>query len=166
MNILLEQYIKLLIEQIKRWGKQAAGVYIICPKTKRILLTLRSSRVLEPNTWGIPGGALNINDFGIEEYHDDTPILAVKREVMEEVGYGGEINIRPSILFSEENFKFHNFIGTVPDEFKAVLNWENSDAKWLTIDELLKISPKHFGVSWFLSNGGLEQIKNILNHDQ
>ena len=40
------------------WGKSAAGVLPLCPKTGRVLLTLRSQEVMEPGTWGIPGGRI------------------------------------------------------------------------------------------------------------
>ena len=123
------------------WGGQGAGCMPLAEGSGRIMLTLRSQHVNEPNTWGIPGGA-------IDEGED--PSTAARRELQEELGYNGPVRIIPGYVFEAEDFRYHNFIGVVPDEFKASLDWESTDAQWFELDKLP--SPLHFGVSAFLSN--------------
>ena len=113
----------------------------LAESTGRILLTLRSSLVNEPGTWGIPGGAID---------EDESPSTAARRELQEELGYSGPVRLIAGHVFEAEDFQYHNFIGVVPDEFEASFNWENDDAEWFDIDGLP--SPLHFGVSALLSN--------------
>jgi len=141
-----------------RWGNIGAGILPYCKKTKRFLLAFRSSYVLEPHTWGIWGGKIEDNE-DIEE--------SAIREFEEESGYNNTIKLIPSYIYKERGFTYHNFIGLIEDEFEPGLDWENErgvveteDYKWVTLDELLKIEPKHFGLEKLLDNN-INQIKNI-----
>lgn len=129
------------------WGSIGGGVLPICIKTKRILVGLRSSDIMEPHTWGIFGGKLDI-DEGVNE----TIEQAVKRELKEETGYAGSISLKPAYIFKNKGFEYHNFIGIVNDEFHPSLDWENDDAKWMTYEELINLKSKHFGLSALLKN--------------
>jgi 8-oxo-dGTP pyrophosphatase MutT (NUDIX family) len=130
------------------WGSVGAGILPICKKTGRILLNYRSSYVLEPNTWGVYGGKLDdepVNEQGI--------IDAAKRELLEETGYDKEIEIIPSFVFRhKKQFTYHNFIGLVEDEFIPEMDWESDGYKWVTLQELLDIQPKHFGLKELIKN--------------
>lgn len=136
------------------WGNQGAGVLLIARDTGRILLVLRSPDVNEPNTWGILGGAID---------NDENPKQAVYREVSEEVGYTGNLNLQPSFVFRSKSFKYHNFIGVVDSEFEPTLDWESSDAGWFPLKRLPK--PLHFGVT-ALMNNARGQIESIIDDTQ
>lgn len=136
------------------WGKQGAGILLIAQDTGRVLLTLRSSYVKEPNTWGIPGGAMDEGETNPEE--------AARREAREELGFDGElIKLIPAYVFKIKNFEYHNYIGLVPTEFTPTLDWENSRALWFDIDKLPK--RLHFGVKHLFKNAR-RMIKSIKNN--
>ena len=121
------------------WGTEAGGVLVYCSTTDRYLILLRSGWVLEPNTWGIISGKLDDDETNIED--------AVLREAQEETGQ--ELgNLIPSFIFEKPNFKFHNFVCIVDEEFEPILNWENSDYKWVKINEMP--DNLHFGLKLLL----------------
>ena len=118
-----------------RWGREAAGALPVACSTKRVFLTLRSADVVEPHTWGLPGGKMEPGE---------TPAEAALREMREEISYEGELLLIPSFVYREDEFAFHNFLALVPDEFDVELNWESDDAGWFELSDLPK--PLHFGV--------------------
>lgn len=133
----------------KFWGKRGSGILLMSSDTKRILLMLRSPLVNEPGTWGIPGGKV---DDGEEL------IYSALRELQEETGYSGLIDLFESFVFREDEFEYHNFIGLVSNEFEVQLNWESLDAKWFELDALPE--NLYFGVKLLLENS-IEQLRNI-----
>jgi len=151
----MKKFTSILEGDTKYWGKEAAGVLPFCQKTKRFLIALRSPYVMEPNTYGIFGGKLD------EEEHD--PKKVAIRELQEETEYYGEIHLKKAYIFEDKKvgFKYHNFIGIVSEEFEPQLNWENSDAFWLTFEELEKLKNKHFGLVELIHNSR-ELFLNIL----
>ena len=142
------------------WGKEASGILVIAIDTGRILVGLRSGEVLEPFTWGNFGGVIGLNDYGEEEEKLSPEENAIK-EMSEEVGYNGEIELKTAFLFKKGNFKYHNYLGIVPKEFvvnDSDLNWEVDKVQWLTLNELIKLDKKHFGLQGLLDNS-MELIK-------
>ena len=139
------------------WGDAGAGILIISKDTKRILVAYRSSYVNEPNTWVVFGGAVQ----------DSTDMKeSALRELEEETGYNGEINLIPAYIFKTKTFEYHNFIGIISKEFEPELDWENDNYKWITFDELLKIEPKHFGlISLLKDKESLDIIKEYIGID-
>lgn len=133
-----------------RWGRQGAGAIPVACTTGRVLLTLRSSEVLEPGTWGIPGGRCE---------DGESPAETAVREMREELGYDGELLLLPIFMYREPNFSFMNFVALVPDEFDPELDWENDDAEWFELDQLPE--PLHFGVEHLL-HGRIEQIHQVV----
>lgn len=125
------------------WGDVGAGTFVVCTSTKRCLLGLRSNMVNEPNTWGIIGGALDVEVKSMPDILD-----AAKRELTEESGYDGEVEMLPSYVFKAPNggFQYHNFIGVVKEEFKPITDWETARTAWLSATELDALQPKHFGL--------------------
>jgi len=114
----------------------AAGVLPICKSTGKILPNRRAERAARGpriadgngqfSTWG---GAL---DDG------ETPESAAKREIQEEAGYSGNIQIIPAYVFRNDKYEYHNFIGLVDEEFKPKINWESQSSGWMTWEELNK----------------------------
>ena len=133
------------------WGKQGAGCIVLCRKTKRLLLPLRSSRVLEPNTWGVWGGAID---------SDEDPENAVRRELSEEADYSGEVEMVPLSIFQKDSFRYFNFLAIVDEEFEPELNWETRDFTWTELDNLPQ--PLHFGLKWLLSQD-YDRLSNIIS---
>jgi 8-oxo-dGTP pyrophosphatase MutT (NUDIX family) len=128
------------------FGNAGAGVLIYCTQTKRFLLGLRSRLVNEPGTWGTFGGKID---------NDADPKSAARRELEEETGYDGNIDLQLFDVFQSGNFKFYNFLGKVEEEFKPRLDWENSDAQWFSLDEFPR--NLHFGTKRLL-----EKLKEII----
>jgi 8-oxo-dGTP pyrophosphatase MutT (NUDIX family) len=122
------------------WGQQGAGSIVLSKSTGRILLPHRSASVQEPNTWGVWGGAIDSSE---------DPKEAARRELEEEAGYDGPITMVPLSVFQKGDFKYHNFLAVVDDEFSPSLNWETQSYVWTTLDDLP--SPLHFGLKWVLS---------------
>lgn len=117
------------------WGKQGAGCIFLARTTKRILLAHRSPYVLEPNTWGSWGGAIDPGE---------NPVNAVIREVKEESGYTEDMDIIPLYVFTSGTFRYFNFLVVVDSEFEPNVDWETQGYKWCVYGEWP--SPLHFGL--------------------
>ena len=135
------------------YGNQGAGILPICIKTGRILVAYRSIDVNEPHTWGIFGGAIDAT-----EYDDASraPEQAAMDEMYEESGYEGSIDIIPAYIFKTPSgsFTYYNFIGLLEHEFEPRLDWETESAKWITLQQLYELKPKHFGLEALIKNSG------------
>jgi ADP-ribose pyrophosphatase YjhB (NUDIX family) len=132
------------------WGKQGAGCIFLAKDTKRILLSYRSSQVLQPHTWGVWGGAIDNNE---------DPETAVKREVTEEAGYNGNVELVPLTIFQKDTFRYHNFLAIVDKEFTPELQWETENYKWVDYGNWPK--PLHFGLKYLISNSGNTIVNKI-----
>ena len=143
--------IKKLLSESKYWGKRGAGILPFCQETGKFLVGLRSDEVYEPNTWNLFGGKIDDEDLSPKE--------AAERELSEELEYYGNIKIIDAFVFEDKqnDFTYYNFIGVVDEEFEPVLNWEHDDAVWVSYEELMRLSPKHFGLKALLKNS-----KNII----
>lgn len=128
------------------FGNAGAGVIVYCTQTKRFLLGFRSKLVNEPNTWGTFGGKID---------NDADPKSAARRELKEETGYNGSIDLQLFDVFQSGNFKFYNFFGKVEKEFKPILDWENDSAEWFTLNEFPR--NLHFGIKRLL-----EKLNNLI----
>jgi 8-oxo-dGTP pyrophosphatase MutT (NUDIX family) len=138
------------------WGSLGSGILPVCPATGRILVGFRSRHVLEPHTWGTFGGKLDI-DEGV----DETIKVAAMRELEEETAFTGHMDLVDAFIFRDGSFSYHNFFGVVEEEFTPTLNWENEDAVWYTLEELLELKGKHFGLASLLKNS-LPVLEKIL----
>jgi 8-oxo-dGTP pyrophosphatase MutT (NUDIX family) len=121
-----------------RHGSRAAALLVVARDTKRVLIMLRSEIVLEPHTWGMPGGKCERSDKSMRD--------CAVREFREETDYGGRLlaTVEPVSVYREPGFECHNFVGFVDHEFEPELDDESDDYGWFSIDELPQ--PEHFGV--------------------
>ena len=131
-----------------RWGRAGAGVLLVARDTGRILLALRSAEVMEPGTWGIPGGRVEEGDTAkhtaVTEVHEEFGIKLTKR------------SLTPLYAFVEPGFRYDTFMSVVPNEqLDVTLNWESDDARWFNVDSLPK--PLHFGTKLLLSDTGVRK---------
>jgi septum formation protein len=128
------------------WCNQASGVLLTTGE--RILLLLRSEKVTEGGTWGIPGGA-------IEDGED--PFESALRESEEEMELAiDSYKVLDQIIFQddEDGFKYTTYILKIPEELtekEIILNWENDDYNWVDQDWIENNAHKlHSGVMYIL----------------
>jgi 8-oxo-dGTP pyrophosphatase MutT (NUDIX family)/GNAT superfamily N-acetyltransferase len=134
------------------WGTAGSGVLYYCPTDNTVMLLHRSEEVMDPNVWGIPGGAIK----GTEGMHDhrsrqhtkfDEATLrdSAHQETEEEIGHLPEGPVdNGSVTIPFGNFKYTTFRKDVTSEQKeaitknATLNWESADLNWFRVDQLPK----------------------------
>ena len=123
----------------KHWGNKAAGILPYCKKTNQFLLFLRSNQIQDyPNTWATVGGKVDLSDTN--KYK-----TAAYREMCEETKFCEDIELRLLYNFKDGTFSYRTYLGFVNEEFIPELNWENSDAKWITKTEVLNHGDLHPG---------------------
>lgn len=125
------------------WGTAAAGGLFLAKDTGRLLIPKRSKDVEQPHTWGTWGGALE---------RDEDPAKGAEREMREETGYTGPMELTPIHVFQKGTFLYHNFLATVPNEFQPELNAETEDAVWVRPGDWP--SPLHFGLEDVIKHAG------------
>jgi len=130
------------LKQTGFWGKRAAGCIFLAHDTGKICIAHRSSQVEQPGTWGTWGGAIDAKE---------DPAAAVKREVHEEAGYNGPMELIPLyVFFHASGFRYYNFLAVVPHEFKPVLDWESQGSAWVEVGKWP--TPLHPGLAKLLSD--------------
>lgn len=114
----------------------ASGLILLALDTGRILLLLRTDGL-----WSFPGGYMD---------HGEHPVQTALRELQEETGYSGPIELDASapaavVLASRERprgavpplrrrgaaFVYTAYLAFVPEEFRARLSAENAAARWV-----------------------------------
>jgi len=104
----------------------AAGVLLICDK--KFLLAKRSHKCNYPHKWAIIGGAMDVGE---------TSLTTIKRELKEETQINsGDIKF----VFFERQLEldrpFDFYLGFCDKEYSCILDHENDDWGWFTIDNL------------------------------
>jgi len=121
----------------------AAGILLVAPTGRMLLL-----RRVDDGTWALPGGMV--------EPTDAAPPYAALRELAEETGYQGAVDMeRASLDVSRrsDGLIYWTFGGQVPREFRPRLNAEHTAAGWFPAGGLP--SPLHPGVVRLLGRLGL-----------
>lgn len=123
-----------IIEQQQK--RLAAGVLIKCLSTDRVFLLLRN----DPTpTWALVSGKIE---------DGENVLSGLKREIYEELFVNASIIdfkfIRKENI-PEKNMEFHYYEGFVDKEFTPILDEENLNGKWFSIDNLP--SPLYDGMS-------------------
>jgi len=135
-----------------------AGLVIICPKTRRMLLALRSgSEEYMGDTWCGFGGMMQ---------NGETPLEAALREVLEESEIIPDNTVKQAVFVDSTGgkgeapgFQFYNFIAIVDEERCAKINHEHTNYNWYRLSELpgLKLHP---GITRMMADeGSIEQIR-------
>jgi len=109
------------------------GVKVLLKNREGKYLILRRSRIKYPNasgSWTIVGGRINPGDSLLKN---------LKREIKEETGL--DLNKNPRLVAAQDILRVEGkhivrltYIGETDGEVK--LNEENTDFKWVTLDEL------------------------------
>jgi 8-oxo-dGTP pyrophosphatase MutT (NUDIX family) len=132
------------------FGAQGAGCIAMARTTGRVMLVLRSAAVEQPFTWGNCGGA---------HHASERPLDAARRELTEETGYTGAVQMVPLYVFKKDSFRYCNFLALVDDEFTPCLGWEADDFTWVELGKWP--DPLHFGLQALFSD---TRSMNLLNH--
>jgi 8-oxo-dGTP pyrophosphatase MutT (NUDIX family) len=153
------------------WGRAGSGILLIADDDTA-LLTLRSMHVLQPNTWGVPGGAVS----GTEGLHRSGGKRQFKftyrrawesaiRETEEELGYfPAQYRVIGYTEFEDGTFVFITFIVLVGQKEKRYITentqldpHEASRIAWIPMRKLLRYrddqfleSSLHFGVKFIM----------------
>ena len=114
--------------------KIAAGVFVLCPNTERVLLLKRGKGVKYAGYWGFPGGSFDEEDGG--------PKVTALREFEEETGYKGEMRISKEPLYIENSnhLDFYSYLCLIPNEFipnlkgERVVGNEHDEYAWFELD--------------------------------
>ncbi len=144
-----------------RWGRVASGILFI--SDGEMLLTLRSSEVMDPGVWGLPGGRVDGMGVYDNDSHRDQEwaYTSAWKEVGEELGdeatalLESEARLVEHFVYREESFTFITYVVEVPPYLKddvlgcVELNWENDNVTWSSLEE--PIEPLHDGVQWLFS---------------
>jgi 8-oxo-dGTP pyrophosphatase MutT (NUDIX family) len=159
------------------WGKQASGLIIICNEDNTILLCKRASDVEDPNTWGIPGGAVKElgNQFYSSNQQEEIEIndslleSNAFEETKEELGATPDnYTIVGKTDFKSGSFLYRTFICIISKDEKEKftpkikLNWENTEHKWFDLQNLP--NNLHFGVNYSLNNLNDKSENNDFNY--
>jgi 8-oxo-dGTP pyrophosphatase MutT (NUDIX family) len=107
-----------------RWGHAGSG--LLFTTGRRILLLLRADWVMEPGTWGIPGGAIPVDEHG----RAMDPFESALREAREEIGPLPPYCIVDEFVFRESGFRYTTYTAQVERQFTPVLNEEHDDFMW------------------------------------
>jgi 8-oxo-dGTP pyrophosphatase MutT (NUDIX family) len=113
---------------------RAAGILLVEPQGRALLLK-RS----DDGTWALPGGHI--------EPSDGSPLFGALRELAEETGYQGIVDVEKSCLdvtVNPSGIRYWTFGGLVKKAFQPKLNFEHVDGGWFHAGALP--SPLHPGV--------------------
>lgn len=144
------------------WGRAGAGVLFHCVTDDTYLLTLRSSEVEQPGTWGIPGGACGGDGFYSDADGRAVPTNVARqcalRETEEELGYvPRRFSERKYIVYQKGSFAYTTFVLDVTETQKRAmnekmhLNWENDRVDWFALDDIQRLGDDlHFGMQYAL----------------
>ena len=125
---------------------KGAGLIPFCKTTKRFLLFFRSEKIgYFPRTWAGVGG--KVDDIDESKYKN-----SALREMCEETMFCEKIPLRLLYIYREEKFTYRNYIGFVKTEFDCVLNWENEEVKWVTLNEMKNHENLHPGFAQMLND--------------
>lgn len=109
----------------------AAGLLILDPDGRLLLLKRAGGAADYPGHWGLPAGRLEA---------DETEIDAAIRETLEEIG-DQPIEVDPSAIFEDGDFTAFGAIAA--EAFEPVLNDEHTAAVWADLSDLPE--PMHPG---------------------
>lgn len=117
-------------KQQRKSKVEAVFCIIYARSTNRFLMELRSKYCNNPHTYGFFGGGLET---------DEDPLLAMRRELKEEIG-------RRVVEFDYTypvNKKVQFFVKIFNNEFKPRLSWESQAYRWVSdLDDVQPLHPK------------------------
>jgi len=142
--------------------KFGAGILAISEKNGifRLLVAKRSKNLTFPGEWAIIGGGSR---------GKERPLETAKREFKEETQYEGGfsgIKLLKTQQKGSKNPLYYVYLCKI-DHFLPVLDHENDEIRWLELEEMMKIEPKHFGLRQLLSDKtSMKEIQRYLSDDK
>lgn len=139
---------------------RAVGALIICQRTHRAMMQLRSEEERHSMCWGLWGGKLKGKEGDLE---------GLKRELVEELGHPGvpdTIGISHIYTFTTRNrhFRHVSYAVLCEEEFNPILNNESAGYCWVKINSWP--SPLHYNTGkMFKSRAFKETLKSILSDE-
>jgi len=137
------------------WGSEGAGLLVT--DGRRMLLLRRSWDSEQPETWGIPGGAVPVDE---ETGHPRSPrstAIAEAREEMSHLPAGIRIDEEPLAVYKAmdgSGFRYTTFLARCKPEaanrFSPTLNDEHDDWGWFEMEDALDLD-LHPGVRWLFA---------------
>lgn len=127
---------------------------LVAHDTGRVGIARRSIHVQVGGRWGTIGGTMEPGSL---------PRETAIRELLEETGYSGQVDLYLIYIFLYSGFRYYNYAGIVPMEFRLNPNcqhsWENEDLSWFKFDELLQLMDEepesfHFGLRLLFKKAG------------
>lgn len=134
----------------------AVACVLVCARsTHRFLIQKRSKTLDQGNTYHVPSGYIESNE------HDD-PSKAAQRELQEETGYEGPVQMQHlyTTHTTPRNHPVYVYIGTVVDEFRTRCNWESTEQRWVNREALFNdsdLSPMHTGLTELLRSAAFSR---------
>lgn len=156
VDTFLEAFNGIFEEKPRKYG---AGIFFVCPSTKKILLFLRANNGEDPGVWCSLGGK---GESG------ESPIQTAIREVREESkikfkSYHLDTNGPLFVKQNSPDFRFITYIATVDSEIQPKINEEHDAFGWFTLEEASKL-PLHHGVTSILNSPeSMSLINSYLN---
>lgn len=139
-------------------GNKAAGAVIYALDTKKFLIAKRGPDGDSPNTWCVLGGGVEAGE-SIEG--------ALRRELWEEIQFRSPITLVRLGNDISGTFEYITYLGFVRNEFIPVLNEENSDFRWLSLDEMIPDDTWHakFREFWLKSETSTQVNELVDRYD-
>ncbi len=132
------------------WGSAASGVLFRAMESGRILLLKRSAETAQGGTWGIPGGAIPVDDVTGERMDS---WQSARKEAEEESGWAGGAAPKRKHTWHDpagSAFTYTTFEVMVLLEFEPDLSdGEHTEARWVTLDQAESLN-LHPGIIWLL----------------
>lgn len=137
-------------------NKVAVGALFVSSDTSRVLLNLRAPEKSHSLRWSLFGGMCE---------EGEVPIVALKRELNEEIGFDPDITkVYPYDIFeaSDGHFRFYTFVCVVKEEFNPEINYEAVGYAWVKLGHWPK--PLHSGVTkTFCKSNSIDKLNLILD---
>lgn len=132
------------------WGSAASGVLFRAVESGRILLLKRAQDTAVGGTWGVPGGAIPVDDVTGERMD---AWQSARQEADEETGWAGGATPKRKYVWRDpagSGFTYTTFEVMVLLEFEPDLSdGEHTDWRWVTQDEAATMN-LHPGIRWLL----------------
>ena len=124
----------------RHWGRNgAAGIVILNPTDRTVLMQLRAEWTHGGQTWAFPGGARDSHETSQE---------AALRELYEELGIASDaVEIVHGNTWTDHgDWHYHTVIATAHNVMEFVSNEESVDVRWVHIDQVTELE-LHPGVA-------------------
>lgn len=124
-------------------GKKTCNILLISRTSRRCLVSMTA----DSKKWGGIQSFLDPESSTKAELSNETV-----RAVRELTGYQGNLEISPSYIYVTEDVSHHSFVGLIEKEFMPNKNDGVKMYSWLTLEEILELSPKEEALEEMLKN--------------